>query len=247
MFIYYVYAYISKRTGLPYYIGKGKGTRAFNLHKNIPVPKDRTRVVFLENNLSEIGAMALERRLITWYGRRDNDTGILLNRTEGGDGSSGCCPNAKTRSLLSEKRRGSNNPNFGKHHSEETKTKIKEARKDYTHSEETRKKISERNKGRKHSEETKLKIAAAKFNKNRPPMTEEQKLKISESAKKSTNKGRFTGGHILSDETKQKMSIARQGKPSPNKGKKCSPEVREKMRQSRLDYLTRNSSKFTGQ
>ena len=76
MTIYYVYAYINKKTGLPYYIGKGKGNRVYAKHNGITVPKDRSKIVFLETNLSEIGAFALERRYILWYGRKDLDTGI---------------------------------------------------------------------------------------------------------------------------------------------------------------------------
>jgi len=88
MYIYYVYAYINKKTGLPYYIGKGKGDRYKGKH-SISVPKDKTKIVFLETNLSDVGALALERRYIRWFGRKDLGTGILLNRTDGGEGGCG--------------------------------------------------------------------------------------------------------------------------------------------------------------
>jgi len=85
---FYVYAYL-RDNNLPYYIGKGCRDRAWNKNHSINIPNDNTKIIIMQANLTEIGAFAIERRMIQWYGRIDNGTGILRNLTDGGDGTSG--------------------------------------------------------------------------------------------------------------------------------------------------------------
>jgi hypothetical protein len=76
---YYTYAYL-REDGTPYYIGKGKGRRAF--HKNHTVPRpNKDKILFLKQNLSEENALKHEKYLISIL---DN----LLNKKSGG-GKSG--------------------------------------------------------------------------------------------------------------------------------------------------------------
>ena len=88
MSIYYVYAYL-RENQTPYYIGKGKGDRAWNnsghTMRGIHLPKDRkNNIIILQDNLEEHIALDIEAELIAHYGRQDLGTGILHNKTDGG-------------------------------------------------------------------------------------------------------------------------------------------------------------------
>lgn len=148
MFIYYVYIYL-REDNTPYYIGKGKGRRAFSKHDNIDIPEDKSRILLLETNLSEIGAFALERYYIRWYGKN-----TLLNKTDGGDGTSGFTFSIESRRRMSENRKGKPKSPF----TLETRKRMSESRKGTKQSPETLAKLSAIRKGRVLTEEHKMKI-----------------------------------------------------------------------------------------
>lgn len=124
--IYYVYAYLREEDGTPYYIGKGKNRRAFNKHGSFN-PPDRSRIIFLETNLTEVGALALERRMIRWYGRKDLETGILHNKTDGGDGAA--FPGERNPSKQADVRKKISLSKTGQKWTEETRKKQSEIQK----------------------------------------------------------------------------------------------------------------------
>lgn len=182
---YYVYAYL-REDGTPYYIGKGSGNRAWKKwgKKDIKPPRDSTRITIVKNYLEETAAFDLERRLIARYGRRDLGTGILHNKTDGGEGSSGHKQGGWKWSEESRARRiGAGNPAYGKTTSDKQKQTQKQIHTGRVHSEESRRKRSKAMKGRFVGEKSpvygrkKTPEEIEKYLRSRvyKPLTEEQK------------------------------------------------------------------------
>lgn len=149
--IYYVYAYLRNENNLPYYIGKGKGNRMYHKHHNkLPVPKDKSKIIILIDNLSEEDALTIESIFIFLLGRKCEGNGILYNISLGGEGPSGMKHSEESRKKMSKTRTGKKR----KPHSEETKEKIRQANTGRKMKPEDLLKMSESHKGLKQSEET---------------------------------------------------------------------------------------------
>lgn len=192
----YVYVYYDENDK-PVYIGKGTGDRLMDRVRYVNRGKLGTHfrnwlakyidgygciptIKKIVEGITSSEALAVERNLIHQYGRRDINTGILLNHTSGGDGGTGRIVSDSERRWRIE---------FSKTlWTEERKKAWSESLKGHVTSDETKQKISDALIGRPLSEETKRKIGESQIGRDSPMLGKthsmESKLKISEQSKR---------------------------------------------------------------
>lgn len=223
------YAYVHVRPGADvtgvFYVGKGKGRRAwdfgrrntYHAHITEKYGAQNIEVSILECS-DEATAFELEAGLIKCLRR----SGVILtNTTDGGEGVSGLRHSHEARAQMSAARKG-------RKHSSVTKAKMSESRSG----------LSNPFYGKTHSEETKRRISDTK--KSAPirywlgkPKSEEVRKKISDSLR-----GKMTG-FKHTDETRAKISLAQKGKKriplSVETRAKLSASVKESWRKRKQD------------
>lgn len=197
---YYVYVYLRK-DGSPYYIGKGKGKRAWSTNRIFRPPTDKSRIVICESNLTELGAFALERRLIRWHGRKDIGTGILRNMTDGGEGGSGAVWSNEMRKKRSEAMSGEKHFLYGKKLSDITRAKIKASLENKKYSIERLANFRKIKSTQKTSDHTKKLLSAAKKDKRQYLITDKNGIQYI-----TDDIGIFCKSRDLDKKTMQRMA-----------------------------------------
>lgn len=103
--IYYTYAYL-RLDGTPYYIGRGKGRRAYQQSGHFVKVPPRNRVLILKTGLTYEESIRHEIYMIAVFGRKNNKTGILRNYTDGGEGVTGIVFSDESKAKMSRSRTG---------------------------------------------------------------------------------------------------------------------------------------------
>lgn len=198
---FYVYEHWRLDRDECFYVGKGKGRRAYsrsgrNSHwGNIVAKLERIgsgyEIRMVAVGITEQEAFELEARRIDFW----RDIVDLCNKTKGGEGVSGLVMSDEAKRKMSEKAKGrvGNKSMLGKKHSEETKEKMRLAKlgkapnnagKKYSRkplSAEHRAKLSLAKKGLRMSDEARSKLS--ELRKIRP-INSETRAKLSASARK---------------------------------------------------------------
>ena len=148
-----------RKNGTPYYVGKGKGNRAYKNdgERSVRKPKCYSRIL-VQHWGDEQEAFSMEKFWIYLFGRIDIGTGVLRNRTDGGDGPSGIKRSSVYLSKQSKRMLGTK-LRLGKTFTTSTKAhisyKIKELWKNSEYREHMKLAHAGQGKGRKLSEHTK--------------------------------------------------------------------------------------------
>ena len=205
-----VYRHIRLDTKEVFYVGIGKTvSRAYSKHGRskpwLDLIKNRNyEVEILFENVTWQEAEDKERELIKLHGRRDQNTGTLVNLTDGGGGVEN--PSAEARRKNGDAHKGK--PGWNRGLTKETDSRVADYAKKLTgkgRSEKHCNNISKSKVGKPRSVETILKIKAAKL-----------KNGTNRRTKESIEKGVLTrlanGRNKHSEETKLKLSKARIGK-----------------------------------
>ena len=199
---YYVYIYKNPITFDPFYVGKGCGNRAYShLEKAKNIRKgSRESLCIVEcrrllkdgfepiieiiiNNLTESEALIIERQFISSFGRRNNNTGILTNMTDGGESFDGLVRTKLHYERIVESRKGYK-------HSEQTKQKL---RKPKTFTEESHQAFIEKCVERSNKPEAKQRVSEFFSGKS---INDEHKQKISQSMKERISSGEISVQHL---------------------------------------------------
>jgi len=202
-----VYRHIRLDTGEPFYIGIGKLlSRAYQNRNRTKrwhniVNKYNYEVEILFDDLTYEKACEKEKEFIKLYGRKDINTGILVNLTDGGDTSTGYKATTETKLKIGKLSKGrikspesikkwretmEANNRFSV--SEEAKEKIRKTLTGIKHTKERIENQKKSHLGIKLSEEAKQKLSDYWKGKPKAPFSEEHKRKLSEAKKGNTNR-----------------------------------------------------------
>ena len=199
-----VYKHTTLDTNEIFYIGIGtKIIRAYSKRNRTKfwfnvVNKHGYKVDILYNDICYELALKKERELVLLYGRRNINTGCLVNLTDGGLGSLGYKPTKETLEKISLTSKG-------RKWTEEQKVRWK-SKMTFIVSPETREKLRIINTGKKKSEQSKNKMRENRLGKK---LSEQAKQKLRDYYKNNPTKWK---GTKLSEEQRKKISISHTGK-----------------------------------